>query len=86
MSVAHFLQVNWFVKDAQKNTSSGQVHYEQYCTLKKTGMSVKEGEGLHEDIIRREESKISQGFQDRYKSLQVHILLILCVLNSSMST
>ena len=60
------------MQDAERHTSSGNVHYENYCTLKKTGMSVKEGtEGLHEELLRKDLAKIVQGFQERYKTIQV---------------
>lgn len=62
-------QVQWFVNDADKN-SSNCVLYEKYCTLKKTGKFVTEGEGMKDDHIKRYESEISKGFKDRYKSLQ----------------
>jgi Ca2+-binding EF-hand superfamily protein len=66
-------QMAWYIKDAEKNkckNSAGDIMYEKYCTLKKTGMVVKEGEGLLDDEINKYSSLICKGLQDRYKTLQ----------------
>jgi len=61
-------QVLWFAKDAEKD-SQGHVLYEKYCTMKRTGMSVKEGESAqNEEAIKRKESEICAGFKKRYKT------------------
>lgn len=55
-------QVAWYVKDAEKN-SAGEVLYEKYCELKKTGKSIKEAEGMQDDTIGQLESQIRHAYQ-----------------------
>lgn len=66
-------QISWYVKDAEQNSaqnSAGEILYEKYCELKKTGKSIKEEHGTQDETIRQFEVQISQAFKSRYKTLQ----------------
>ena len=65
-------QVQWYVKDASATSSSaGQILYEKYCELKKTGKSMRESEGTEESVIRESSSRIKSAIRERYKTVQV---------------
>ena len=70
--VLNNVQVGWYVKDAKATggKASGEVLYEKYCELKKTGKSIKEAGGVGGETIRMFESQISQAIKERYKTLQ----------------
>ena len=53
------------------SSSAGQILYEKYCELKKTGKSIRESEGTEESVIRESSSRIKSAIRERYKTVQV---------------